>query len=310
MKYLIVQLCGSSISFCNYKSSQQRDLMPLDVLESSLIWGIKNGLNIQILYPTYEIPSDYQLLIDNYEHIEIRALDEAHDADIFVLNDYSDLQKCEYIAMPVITHLTISEFLQNYRDIGDIIPKMKRLNICFTDVENFSDEMIADYEIALSYLSDIIVKLYLENNPVQFNLITDRTMLTGMNNCNAGIDSITVVPNGDFYICPAFYLSKDKACGNLSDGVNIPNQRLYQIENAPICRLCDAFHCRRCVHLNKSLTNEVNTPSHQQCVMAHIERRVSKKFLDSIREFGQYSPNVEIPAIECNDPFDKLINQH
>ena len=130
-----------------------------------------------------------------------------------------------------------------------------------------------------------------------------------MNNCNAGVDSITVAPNGNFYICPAFYLSNDRACGNSVDGVNIPNNHLYQIERAPICRECDAYHCRRCVKLNKQLTLEINTPGHQQCVMAHVERKVAKLLLNEIRKYGEYAPNVSIPDIDYNDPFYKIINQ-
>lgn len=309
MKYLIIQLCDSAVPFCNYESSETPNLIPIDVLESSLIWGIKNGLNIQILFPRYELPRNYQSLIDNYEHIEIRGLNKYHDADIWVAGNVSELEQCEYFAAPIIIHTSISEFLGNYKEIGDILPKVKRLNICFIDVHNFTEDNEAQYEYALNYLAKKIERLYITDIPVQLNLITDRTMLTQMNNCNAGIESITVAPDGNFYICPAFYLSNNKACGNVKDGVAISNQRLLAIENAPICRLCDAFHCRRCVHLNKSLTNEVSTPSHQQCIMSHIERRVSKNLLDSIRSFGQYAPDVDIPQLDYNDPFDKLINQ-
>ena len=309
MKYLIISLCDSSVSFCNYERSETPNLISIDVLESALIWGIKNNLNIQILYPRYELPCSYQTLIDNYEHIEIRYLNKVHNADIWVVNNFSELEQYECIVSPVIVHISISEFLSNYKEIGDILPKVKRLNICFTDVHNFTEDNEAQYECSLNYLAKKIEGLYIAENPIQLNLITDRTMLTQMNNCNAGIESITVAPDGNFYICPAFYLSKNKACGNIKDGVAIPNQRLLAIENAPICRLCDAFHCRRCVHLNKSLTNEVNTPSRQQCIMSHIERRASKILLDSIRSFGQYAPDVDIPQLDYNDPFDKLINQ-
>lgn len=309
MKFLIIQLCDSAVSFCNYKPLETPKLMSIDVLESTLIWGIKNGLNVQILYPNYDIPSTYQSLIDKFEHIEIRELGKEHNADIWVVNNLSELEQCEFIASPIIVHIAISEFMRNYREVGSILPKVKRLNICFNDVQSFTDEMEAQYETALSYLKKTIEELYTKNIPVQLNLITDRTMLTAMNNCNAGIDSITVAPDGKFYICPAFYLSNSEACGNAKDGVSIANQRLFAVEYAPICRLCDAFHCRRCVYLNKLLTYEVNTPSHQQCVMSHIERRVSKNLLNSIRKFGQYAPDVEIPNLEYNDPFDKLINR-
>ena len=129
MKYLIIQLCDSSVSFCNYKNAEIQNLIPIDVLESALIWGIKNGLNIQILFPQYELPHSYQSLIDNYEHIEIRGLNKFHDADIWVVGNVSELGQCEYFEALIIIHMSISEFLGNYKEIGDNLPKVKRLNI-------------------------------------------------------------------------------------------------------------------------------------------------------------------------------------
>lgn len=309
MKYLIIQLCDSAVSFCSYTNAEAPNLIPIDILEKALIWGIKNGLNIQILYPRYELPKGYQTLIDNFEHIEIRCLNKMHDADIWVANNLSELELYEHIVSPVILHLSIFEFISKYQEISVILPKVKRLNIFFTDVHKFTDDMEKLYEYALNHLANTIERLYIAYHPIQFNLITDRTMLTAMNNCNAGTDSITIAPNGNFYICPAFYFAKDRECGNIRDGVFIPNPRLFDIKNAPICRICDAFHCRRCVYQNKILTNEINTPSHQQCVMSHTERRVSKNFLEKIRRFGQYAPQVVIPPLEYNDPFDKLFKQ-
>ena len=165
------------------------------------------------------------------------------------------------------------------------------------------------YEEALTFIANKILLLYKDKIPVQFNLITDRTMLSKMNNCNAGVDSITVSPDGNFYICPAFYLSNESPCGKCESDVVIPNKHLLGIKYAPICRECDAFHCRRCVKLNKDLTLEVNTPSHQQCFMTHIERKVSKKLLAEIRKYGAYAPNISIPDIDYNDPFYKIINK-
>lgn len=199
--------------------------------------------------------------------------------------------------------------MTKYKDITALLYKVSRLNIVFTDVQTFSDDMECKYEKALSYVAYTLVKLYLGNNPTQFNLITDRTMLTEMNNCNAGVDAIAICPDGNFYVCPAFYLSNHKHCGNVRVGINIPNKHLYSISYAPICRQCDAFHCKRCVKLNKQLTNEINTPGHQQCLMAHIERKVAKKFLEEIRKYGEYASNVSIPFIDYNDPFIKIIKR-
>ncbi len=309
MKYLIIQLCDTSVSFCGYSPSSIPNLMPFEALKESLIWAVKNGVNIQVLYPKYSLPESYQSLIDEFEHIEIRPLEDSNTADIWVANDIYEINSFDGISSPLVLQLTISDFLSQYKIIAEILPKVPRLNIFFTDVPSFSDNMEQQYEDALTYIANKIVELYLDNNLAQFNLITDRTMLSEMNNCNAGVDTLTVSPDGNFYICPAFYLSNHKPCGGVDEGISIPNRQLYKISHAPICRICDAYHCRRCVKLNKDLTLEVNTPGHQQCVMSHIERKVAKRLLDEIRRYGEYASHVSIPEIDYNDPFDKIVNQ-
>jgi len=50
---------------------------------------------------------------------------------------------------------------------------------------------------------------------------------------------------------------------------------------------------------------EVNTPSHEQCVVAHLERNASQNLLTSIRKHGVFLPEMQIKEIDYLDPFDK-----
>jgi hypothetical protein len=49
---------------------------------------------------------------------------------------------------------------------------------------------------------------------------------------------------------------------------------------------------------------EVNTPSHEQCIVAHSERNAARRLLASIREGADFMPEVEIKEINYLDPFD------
>ena len=135
-------------------------------------------------------------------------------------------------------------------------------------------------------------------------------MLKQMNNCNAGFNSITLAPDGKFYICPAYnYHRKHEYCaindvGDLENGLNIKNPQLYKLSYAPLCRECDAYHCKRCVWLNRQMTYEVNTPSHEQCVISHLERNASRELLYEIRKNISFLPEVIIDEISYLDPFD------
>lgn len=57
--------------------------------------------------------------------------------------------------------------------------------------------------------------------------------------------------------------------------------------------------------MNRKTTLEVNTPSHEQCVVAHLERNASRKLLIDIRKHGKFmSASEDIKEIDYLDPFD------
>jgi CXXX repeat peptide maturase len=92
--------------------------------------------------------------------------------------------------------------------------------------------------------------------------------------------------------------------GDLTTDLNIKNKQLYKIEYAPLCRICDAYQCKRCVWLNRKTTMEVNTPSHEQCVVAHLERNASRELLSELKPLYTEFPFKEIEKINYLDPFD------
>lgn len=53
------------------------------------------------------------------------------------------------------------------------------------------------------------------------------------------------------------------------------------------------------------MTLEVNTPSHEQCVISHLERNSSRDLLMNLRKYGIFMPKIEIDEIKYLDPFEK-----
>ena len=86
--------------------------------------------------------------------------------------------------------------------------------------------------------------------------------------------------------------------------MDVKNPQLYKLSHAPICRNCDAYQCKRCVWLNRRTTYDINTPSHEQCVVSHLERNESRELLTNIRKNGIFLPGKEIKEINYLDPFD------
>ncbi|MEE0990464.1 MAG: CXXX repeat peptide maturase [Paludibacteraceae bacterium] len=301
-------LDDTSVSYCHADNPlKEKRLIPLEVLREAILFSMKQNLMIQFVYPEYELPEEYNDLIETIDHIKIGR-------DVLVY----DSVPTNVERKNVVLRLTIADFLAKQYDIALLLPKVTRLNISITDIENFSDELIEKYKNALEMLNSVLLNIYKGGNQPEMNILTDRLRLNEMHNCEAGVENITLAPNGKFYLCPAFYYdeqmgvstrmnhkTKDasRSVGDLEVGINIPNKQLLELERAPLCRICDAYHCNRCIWLNQKLTWDNNTPSHQQCVISHLERNASRDLQIKMQEVG-YKFENEIKEINYLDPFD------
>lgn len=311
LKYLIIPLAKDAVSFCHYeRSAISGDLISLDILKKAIFWSMKENLTVQFLYPDYEIPTEHKEIIETIDHVKIagsrcKDCDVKSKADIVAFDGWDSLREFHFETDKSYVVRTNKEELFGCSELlKGLLPKINRLVVVITDVETFEDGDFDRYKAFLDSLIPAVKSEYEAGHNVQLNLLTDRLFLDGMNNCNAGSEAITLAPDGKFYICPAFYLDGAYNVGDLDTGLNIRNHLLYKMDFAPICRNCDAWQCRRCIWLNRKITLEVNTPSREQCVMAHIERNASKKLLDSIRTLGEFLPGKIIDEINYLDPFE------
>ncbi len=328
MQYLVILLDDTSVAYCHADNPlTERHLMPLDTLRQAILFGMKQNLMIQYVYPDYDLPAEYNELIESIDHVKIGR-------DVLV---YTDVP-ATIAGKNIVLRLTVADFVRKVYDIALLLPQVARLNICLTDIEHFQDTQINDYKQALDILAKVVANLYSKQEPntvgtpslrgqgeSSLNLF-DRLLLKEMHNCDAGISNITVAPNGKFYLCPAFYYdeqmgisnrmnhtTKDasRSVGDLEQGLNIPNKQLLQLDHTPLCRKCDAFHCHRCIWLNDRLTWDANTPSHQQCVLAHLERNAARDLQQNLQQSLQQTLQQkditigeDIPTLDYLDPFD------
>lgn len=318
LQYLIILLDDTSTSFCHYclpprlvegrlqgknaspKGEGSGRLMPIETLRQGIRFGMMENLMIQYVYPSNELPATYNKVIESIDHSKIKPTKE--DADVWVTDDIIDVES----DVPVVWRTDKQGLYEHKSHIIKTLENVPRLNIVLTDIETFTDEDCDAYKAMLRSLSVEIEQMYVNEKSPQLNLLTDRMMLSHMNNCGAGETTITLAPNGKFYLCPAFYYEdKDDSIGDLEHGLDIKNRQLYRLDHAPICRHCDAYQCKRCIWMNRKTTLEVNTPSHEQCVVAHLERNASRELLHIIRKKGTFLPGQEeIKEIDYLDPFN------
>lgn len=306
LKYLVVLLDDTSPSFCHYTNSKvDRRLIAYNDLKNALIWAMKENLMVQFVYPDYALPKEYLELIDSIDHIDIEKANQDTDVSVFNVQESIAILK-EKKFQNVILRLTKDELFASVENVLDLLKVQSSLNIVITDIESFKDEDFVEYKRTLDKLSVFVIDRLKANHNFNLNVLTNRLLLKAMNNCNAGDESITLAPDGKFYVCPAFYLDGMNNLGNPINGLSIPNEQLYKLAYAPICKTCDAYQCKRCVWLNQKLTGEVNTPGREQCIVAHLERNTSRELLEAMKTSGIVQTDKSIPEIDYLDPFDKI----
>ena len=307
LQYLIILLDDTSTSFCHYENKKSvHRLMPIEILKQGIRYGMMENLMIQFVYPDYELPSEYAEAIESIDHSKIKPL--GNIADVLVLNGWNF--PTGNVKVPLVLRTTKTDLFARYKKLEDVLTKVPRLNVVITDAETFTDEEFNTYKEVLNDLSSYVEKLYVDGKSPQMNLLTDRMMLKEMNNCGAGDTTITLAPNGKFYVCPGFYYDDElDSIGDMGNGLDIKNEQFYKLDHAPICSHCDAYQCKRCIWLNRKTTLEVNTPSHEQCVLAHLERNATRELLQNIRKHGTFLTDQEdIKEIDYLDPFCKKDN--
>lgn len=324
LQYLVILLDDTSVAYCHADNPlKEKRLMPIETLKKGILFGMKQNLMIQYVFPGYELPKEYAEVIESIDNVKIYPMgckpvtdiEDGNDADVEVASEVPE----KVDAKNLVLRLTFSEMCAKKDIIAKLFASGTRINLCITDVEQFTDGQIETYKQVLNEWNTSLLDLYKQSQSPQFNLLTDRMMLEKMHNCEAGVSNITLAPNGKFYLCPAFYYDEqtkvdnqlnhhqptsDNAVGDLENGLDIPNPQLLKLDHAPLCRNCDAYQCRRCIWLNRKLTWDNNTPSHQQCVMAHIERNASRDLLNDIRKVGEFMPQIDIKEINYLDPFE------
>lgn len=301
-KYLQFIMSDNITPHCSYISKGKdvkSNIMSKDIFEKGLLFANNNNFNPVILGDrSFQNNNNYINIINN----------ESKDYDnnsIIICNDSLNLpNNFNGICILLITKDNLKN-LSNF--VLELHKSVSRINVIIQDIDKWTDLDINIYKEKLEELVVYVTSAYKNNNPIEIDILTDILDLESRCNCDAGKSHISLAPNGKFYICPAFYFDNpDNNIGDLENGINIYNEYLLNIENAPICTGCDAYHCKRCVYMNKKLTNEINTPSRIQCMLSHLEKNASLQIQKKLNSENIIFRNI-LSIDECLDPIAKLL---
>lgn len=319
MKHLVVILDQTASSFCYYRNSTAADsrLIPMEKLKRIADHAIKHRLSLNCLLGPRALPPDYLELLESVDHVKIVPfrLRDRYNFSIVVIED-ADLDQLDALEIDpnrnIIMRIEPSRLKGLSSLFKDLLGKFGRLNLILLDIPGYGHDDFLEYRVQLDKISNLVDGEYNFNHPIEVNVLSDRMLLEGMSNCNAGITHITFAPDGCFYICPGFYYDSElkNNIGDLETGLILKNPNLLELKNAPICAICDAYHCKRCPYLNKKTTGELNTPSKQQCVLSHLERNSSKLLLEDLQHIQSFSEKKPIPEIDYLDPLEVIIKKN
>lgn len=310
MTHLLVLLDKSAPSFCYYQHNcQESELMPIPVLADTIRYARANNVMVTFLLGKQPLPTAYEELLNTIEHVKIVPLSVADTyKEAIVVLEGEDLQAGSELDAALSQQVIFRVHRQQIPLVAESIRSFSgrcgRLNVYLVDIEHYTEDDIRDYNSQLKQAAELLATEYKLGHAMEVNILSDRILLQEMNNCNAGIVHCTAAPDGRLYICPGFYYDDGEKCavGSVTGGLNIKNAQLLTLEHAPICSRCDAYHCKRCVYLNKKITLEWNTPSRQQCVLAHLERNAAKTIQEELQGLTSFSVQPPIPAIGYLDP--------
>jgi len=314
LTHLIVLLDSSAPSICYYDVVDGIDstLMPYEVLEQVVEYAKVHNIFLNFVYGFHEFSDKVNSLIESIPHVKIIPYERMHEIPEGIpVMQYTGEGKGSFV-LPFedITNLIVRVAKNKLNEFIDEAPlftgRVKRINILLDKLNTYSEQEAKDYQQQLKKMAEIIQQTCISGAPLEFSSITDRMMLDTMRNCDAGITNFTVAPDGAWYLCPGFYYTGKNSLGNLDNGILVKNQKLLNLEYAPICNECDCYHCKRCVYLNQLMTMELNTPSHIQCVISHKEREVSRILIRNLQKEGMLQHLPEITKLNYEDPLDLI----
>jgi CXXX repeat peptide maturase len=318
-KYALVILENGAVPFCHYEnphfhSSTESQWMPAGLLAGIVRHARKKQISLTFLLGKTRPPANLERLIDSIDHAKIvpLTLQQRYPDGILVL-DAGEASSFPELSHSLDRNIILRVGKNSLKKCNDLFQalagKFKRLSIHLIGVEYFTPDDFAAYEKELRKMRAALGQLYRDGQAVEVNILTDRIMLTSMRNCDAGVKHFAVAPNGKCYICPAFYYDdEDTFIGAFDDKNGFPAKRIAGVDlpSGPLCTRCDAFHCKRCVYLNKKTTLELNVPSEQQCTVAHIEREASRQLLTDLGSVEPFRRMPRIAELNYRDPLELI----
>lgn len=316
--HLLVLVEEGAVAFCHYENPRfyapaRPRWMAVPLLSAIVRHAEKNDVALTLILGRERPPPKLERLMDRVAHIKIVPQELCADyPGAIVVLDGENAASFDRLPLGWSSNVILRLARRDLGRLGALCHALTgrygRLSLHLRDLEYFTRADLALYESELRKLAGQLKAIYANGDRVEINVLTDRMMLTGMRNCDAGVTHVTVAADGSCHICPGFLSDGEPAIGRFDaeTGVVAEPPANVAFERGPLCTRCDAWHCKRCVYLSRKLTLEYNVPSEQQCLAAHAERETTRLLL---RQLGAMEPFRRMPRLaELNyrDPLELI----
>ena len=305
--YMYIIMDHNSVSYCNYSISEGNKYIDVCDLIKWLEYSYQNSYIPVFVHSNQSIERMKMLLNDSeygdelqhqLKRISCRNIMlfkkeySSISNTIFVINSESDdLEEC---VDNVILEIEADKIGNMTDKVKAVLPYAERVSV---QVKNLNKEFdMKEYEHQLLMTADVILEYFKKDVIKEVRQLTDAIFVNKMNNCFAGEKNLTIGPDGNRYLCPAFYY-KD-IYRNLYDDV----VSLSAISASPLCSECNVFQCDRCIYANYMYTGELSIPPGFQCEKGRLERDVSQKLRNRMIEAGIINREC------CNELNDRSID--
>ncbi len=286
-------------------------VMSEKLLKSGLNFAIDKGYRPIILNNQNKIESTLNNIciniFDNNLYASIREDQETNT--ILVYKNSSNINKV-FANSNNILLVNKDDICKIFSNINILHKSYSRINIIIQDLQKWNYDDVENYKTQLENLIPIVMKTYEAGKPIEINVLTDLIYLDAIEDCGAGETTFTLAPNGNIYICPAFYFDDPNSyIGDLECGITVKNYKLLSLKNTITCNQCSNYNCKRCKYLNKKLTNEINISSKIQCLVSSAESEVSKNLQGLLCSKNLLHTVDKTLSKEYKDPFERFLDK-
>jgi CXXX repeat peptide maturase len=179
-----------------------------------------------------------------------------------------------------------------------------KINLVIVDYQNITRPQLILYNQMLEKITEMIYDLWVQGNYVQIDIITDNLLLEKKHFCEAGVNNITLAPDGYVYPCQAFYFSGEGRLSNIDD---FSRDKCQDVLLLTMCQKCGANNCRKCGYLNGRCTDEPVVPFELHCVKTNLDQSASCNLLKKIKQAQLALPFDINREIRPSNDLDPLI---